>query len=175
MSLLDRACNMLEEDRDILLDEYHTFIQSLKAENITNPYYVYALTLPNGQPFYIGKGSGKRAWDHLFDYVRNQSLTPRNLKHNVIHELITELHEFPIVHIIENNLSENEALSLESFYVLEYGRLNDGSGILTNIMPGGKYVGSLPWWTNGTTNKKSNECTGEGYFRGLTHKRKGSK
>ncbi|WP_210756748.1 hypothetical protein [Caldichromatium japonicum] len=33
-----------------------------------NPYYIYALKDPRSSPaklFYIGKGSGNRAWDHI--------------------------------------------------------------------------------------------------------------
>lgn len=36
---------------------------------------------------------------------------------------------------------------------------------------GGKVSGKLPHWTNGVENKKSNECPGDGWYRGRTLKK----
>lgn len=38
---------------------------------------------------------------------------------------------------------------------------------------GGKITGSIPMWTNGSENKRSHECPGEGWFRGVKRKLKG--
>lgn len=39
---------------------------------------------------------------------------------------------------------------------------------------GGKKTGKLPLWTNGFINKKGYECPGEGFFRGVTKKKRNS-
>lgn len=39
---------------------------------------------------------------------------------------------------------------------------------------GGSIVGKIPMWTNGIENKRSHECPGEGWFRGIRRKKKNS-
>lgn len=92
-------------------------------------YYVYALIDPrNDQPFYIGKGTGKRASTHLY----NRTKKDRNLfKENKIDKIRSEGLE-PYVRIIEDNLDEQTAYDKEKQYIQLYGRKEDG-GILTNL------------------------------------------
>jgi hypothetical protein len=81
-------------------------------------YYIYAYLRNDGTPYYIGKGSGYRAWSkHI-----GLSL-PKN-KSKII--------------IMEKNLTELGALALERFYIRWYGRKNNGTGILRNKTEGGE-------------------------------------
>ena len=58
------------------------------------------------------------------------------------------------------------------------GRKNAQSGLLNSIRTpegcrqGGKTTGSNPYWTNGEKNRRSYECPGEGWKRGITRKKK---
>ena len=81
-------------------------------------FYIYAYLREDGSPYYIGKGSAKRAWskNHLVTVPKNK---------------------FKIV-IMESNLTEIGAFSLERFYIRWYGRKNLNTGILRNLTDGGE-------------------------------------
>ena len=93
-----------------------------------NGFYIYAYIRsadsPNaksGTPYYIGKGSKKRAWDQH----RKSSCgiwTPKD-KSKII--------------ILEQNLTELGALALERRLIKWYGRLDNNTGILRNKTEGG--------------------------------------
>lgn len=85
-------------------------------------YYIYAYIRsqdscagPKGTPYYIGKGSGRRAW------VKHTVTVPEDNNYIVI---------------LESNLTEIGAYALERRYIRWYGRIIDNNGILENKTKG---------------------------------------
>jgi len=97
-----------------------------------NFFYVYALKDPRSSPalpFYIGKGTGSRAYDHL--------VTPdATRKYARIREIL-EAGTKPIVEILVDDLTEAQALRLEAELIAAFGTVDSG-GLLTNaVIPTG--------------------------------------
>lgn len=113
-----------------------------------NDYYVYVYTDPSQKgrfiineklvllekPIYVGKGKGDR---HLHG-IKNLLTEYNHRFYNKLRKLskrYTNLHPIKI----EQNLSNKEAIQIESDIILNFGRLNyDAGGILLNIALGGE-------------------------------------
>ncbi len=91
-------------------------------------YYVYRHTIKaTNKVFYIGRSrvkDFKRAFN-LFCTQRNKSWCETRGSHEVV------------VEILATNMNEADSGELEEFLILEYGRLDLGTGILTNKCNGG--------------------------------------
>ena len=84
-----------------------------------NTYYVYAYLRENNTPYYIGKGTGNRAWKHVKRDVTHPPTDPSRIV------------------ILESNLSESSAFNIEKELIARYGRIDLGTGILRNRTNGG--------------------------------------
>lgn len=91
-----------------------TVERRLSAMNI---YYIYAYIRIDGTPYYIGKGTGRRAWDKS-------------------HSVKVPTHNRVI--IMETGLTEIGAYALERRYIQWWGRRDLGTGILRNMSDGGE-------------------------------------
>lgn len=89
-------------------------------------YYVYAYIRQDGTPYYIGKGTDRRAYA---PHKKNIAV-PKDRSRIVF---------------LEKNLSEVGALALERRYIRWYGKKSDNTGILRNIGEGGEgHAGRIP-------------------------------
>jgi len=87
-------------------------------------YYTYAYLRKDGTPYYIGKGKEFRA------YVKEHgSVYPPKDKSRII--------------FLYKNISENQALAFEIFWIAVYGRKDKGTGILRNKTDGGDRGGYI--------------------------------
>lgn len=110
------------------------YVQSLDkyfTQEINIMYYVYQLVDPRtAQPFYIGKGKGRRAQTHLWEVPE----TRNKYKENKIASIREAGLEPVIEYIAENIIDERLAYDIESNMIHKYGRKGyDKNGILTNI------------------------------------------
>ncbi|SLN39051.1 hypothetical protein ROG8370_01607 [Roseovarius gaetbuli] len=113
--------------------EAATFLGS----SFTDRWYTYVLCRPDGTPFYVGKGSGRRMLEHELEAMR-QSLAPRSnpLKCNVIRKIFRQNGQ--ILYRLDRTYAEDQqrdCLLREAALIARYGRIPDG-GILTNLAAG---------------------------------------
>jgi len=96
-------------------------------------YYVYIIFDTLNNPFYVGKGSGKRYNNHFL----KRNLNKFSAKSEKIKQIYTTTGNWPAVRIYKDHLTAKEAFMLEEQLILLYGRKDKGTGILLNKTNGG--------------------------------------
>ncbi len=86
---------------------------------MTTIYYVYKYLREDGSPYYIGKGKDRRAYQP-HKRSNGADITPKDTSR---------------IEFIQQNLTEEQAFSLEDKLIKKYGRKSDG-GILINMLLG---------------------------------------
>lgn len=103
-------------------------------------FYVYGLYINDQElPFYIGKGHGKRKDDHILEAKTSKKL-PGNRRRIKDSKILKELKLGNVIKskIIKDKLTEKQAFKLEEELIKKYGRINNNTGILTNMSDGGE-------------------------------------
>src|SRR3954471_10385531 len=99
-----------------------------KIVRTQNVFYVYALKDPRftpARPFYIGKGTGTRAWEHELKIdASKKGKRIADIRAQGIDVLTTRMVE---------GLSETEALRVEAELISSFGT-EDRGGLLTNVV-----------------------------------------
>jgi len=103
---------------------------------MNNEFYVYVYYKPNGTPFYVGKGKGKRYLSHLQEAKKETTSDCNKLKISTIRKILRSGQE-PSIKFINVNLEENNAFELEEYLISTIGRIDLGTGPLTNLTKGG--------------------------------------
>jgi NUMOD3 motif len=86
--------------------------------NIYTMFYVYTYLREDGTPYYVGKGSGERAYKKWGKGIK----PPKDVSRIII---------------VEDNLEEEQAFELERTLIAKYGRKDLANGILHNKTDGG--------------------------------------
>lgn len=97
-----------------------------------NPFYIYALKDPRSSPalpFYIGKGTGARAWEHttnVDDTRKGQRIADIHTAGFVV-----------ITSVLADDLTESQALKLEAELISAFGTESTGGMLTNSVVPTG--------------------------------------
>lgn len=111
----------------------YAYLDPRKKDN-----FVYEKYRFDYEPFYIGKGNGKRLNEHL----RKSQLKENTLKNKKIKKILNEGLN-PIIIKISSNLFEVDAFELEIKLIKTIGRLDLKTGPLANLTNGGDGISGL--------------------------------
>jgi hypothetical protein len=128
-------------------------------------FYVYQLRDSRKDlPFYIGKGKGLRAWDHLRE-AKGKDITH---KLNTIRKIQGDGFEV-IIEFLKVDLDEDSAFMWEWFYIAEFGRADEGLGCLTNATDGQDGLAGLPRSEASKIKQSQSVMGSNNHFYGKTH------
>jgi len=99
---------------------------------LNKTFYVYALKDPRSNPaqiFYIGKGTGSRAWEHVINVDGTR-------KGVFIQEIINSGGKVIVTQMVED-LNETQALKIESELISSFGTIDNGGILYNTVIPKG--------------------------------------
>lgn len=128
-----------------------------------NIYYVYSYADPTtNEIFYIGKGKNNRKFDHL----KEAKTTKNSHKLNKIRSILSN-NLMPVINVIQDCLSNEEAIALEKELIKKYGRRDIGTGILTNGTDGGDgVIGGSQFFKDSVSKRKAGKVTAKNLITG---------
>ena len=103
--------------------------------NLSERFYTYTYSYPNGVPFYVGKGTKKRIENHMWDAKAGRNTDKFHIR--IIRKLLKN-NQQPTIKKIVDNVDEELAFLVEQELIAKYGKKIDGTGILTNNTDGGE-------------------------------------
>jgi hypothetical protein len=113
------------------------------AEIKANPgkFYVYVLSRPAGEPFYVGLGQKARIAYHQRDAIKRQTI---GHKASTIRKIVSSGDEvgYEIVGWFD---TWADGAVIERALIAQYGRTDMGTGILANGTDGGDGIPNLKW------------------------------
>lgn len=113
----------------------------------TKRFYTYAYLRKDGTPYYIGKGTGRRA------YQKHDYFNPPPKERIVI---------------LKENLTEQEAYKHEIYMIFVFGRKDLRTGILHNRTNGGDAPPIFKGHTEESKQKIRNSCKGRIFGPGMS-------
>jgi hypothetical protein len=102
------------------------------------------IRLDTGEPFYIGISKYDFPGIRIDGFKNNHRACKTERKHNPHFNSIHRKFETK-VEIIHNEITFEEAIQLEKFYIKKYGRKNIETGILVNLTDGGEGCPNALW------------------------------
>ena len=116
-----------------LLDQKR-FHAELKAcdQSLHYVYSIWRTDKAQPEPFYIGKGNGRRALHHLYPSER------RNRVKAAILDKIEASGGVPLFCILAKDINDDDAVALESWFINKVGRITSLNGPLANLTEGGE-------------------------------------
>jgi len=101
-------------------------------------FYVYIYFEPDTlEPFYVGKGRGRRARSHLKTCFNPRDLNYNNPFYRTLRKRLQN-QKIPAVVIVANRLTNDEAVSTEQDFIRLLGRRDRHAGPLWNLTDGGE-------------------------------------
>ena len=102
--------------------------------------YLYGEVVLNYEPFYIGMGKGLRLYGHMKQSERkNKGKNSYKNEHKIriINKILIETNQLPIILKLCDNLTQQEAMDKEIYFIKAIGRHDLKTGPLTNKTDGG--------------------------------------